>query len=128
MFFSESFGPHIRSRCGTRRGTEFSRFLPLATDEGESPPVGGPCVSIKFVRKVNPPYCLGSLQKKLVPKNHLKSLGGDGQLESQFLITGLITTLRFLFASFRERWSKIGEDKAQSCDNPCYRQLLRISR
>ncbi len=33
------------SRCGTRRGTEFSRFLPLATDEGESRAVGGPCVS-----------------------------------------------------------------------------------
>jgi hypothetical protein len=30
--------------CAARRGTEFSRFLPLATDEGESQPVGGPCV------------------------------------------------------------------------------------
>src|SRR6202008_5053297 len=34
------FGPG----CGTRRGAEFSRFLPLATDEGESQTVGGPCV------------------------------------------------------------------------------------
>jgi len=42
------------------QGAEFSRFLPLAADEGESQPVGRPCVSIKFVRKVNPPYCLGS--------------------------------------------------------------------
>src|SRR5215475_12713526 len=29
----------------TRRGAEFSRFLPLASDEGESPAVGGLCVS-----------------------------------------------------------------------------------
>jgi hypothetical protein len=27
------------------RGAEFSRFLPLAADEGESQPVGEPCVS-----------------------------------------------------------------------------------
>ena len=33
------------SGCETRGGTEFSRFLPLATDEGESQAVGGPCVS-----------------------------------------------------------------------------------
>jgi len=39
------FGPYVRSRCRTRGGTEFSRFLPLATDEGESQSVGGPCVS-----------------------------------------------------------------------------------
>src|ERR1700757_3651633 len=38
-------GPHVWPRCGTRRGTEFSRFLPPAADEGESQPVGGPCVS-----------------------------------------------------------------------------------
>src|SRR5215472_9149907 len=31
------------------RGTEFSRFLPLTTDEGESQAVGGPCVSRKLV-------------------------------------------------------------------------------
>jgi hypothetical protein len=35
---------NVWSRCGTRRGTEFSRFLPLATDEGESQAVDGPCV------------------------------------------------------------------------------------
>ena len=36
--------------CATCRGTEFSRFLPLATDEGESQPVGGPCVSFCLVK------------------------------------------------------------------------------
>ena len=36
--------------CATCRGTEFSRFLPLATDEGESQPVGGPCVSFFWGR------------------------------------------------------------------------------
>ena len=37
--------------AGHAGGTEFSRFLPLATDEGESQPVGGLCVSFvaKFV-------------------------------------------------------------------------------
>jgi len=32
------------------QGTEFSRFLPLATDEGESQAIGGLCVS--FVGEV----------------------------------------------------------------------------
>ena len=36
--------------AGQRRGTEFSRFLPLTTDEGESQAVGGLCVS--FVEEV----------------------------------------------------------------------------
>ena len=40
------------------RGTEFSRFLPLATDEGESQPVGGPCVSKEFVNARHEACCL----------------------------------------------------------------------
>ena len=36
--------PCVRCLYATRGGTEFSRFLPLVTNEGESQPVGGPCV------------------------------------------------------------------------------------
>ena len=32
------------SLCARRRGAEFSRFLPLADDEGESQAVDGLCV------------------------------------------------------------------------------------
>src|SRR5689334_15112249 len=37
-------GQSAWSRCRTRRGAEFSRFLPLAIDEGESQSVDGLCV------------------------------------------------------------------------------------
>src|SRR5262249_19789170 len=36
--------PHLQKLMRARWGAEFSRFLPLATDEGESPSVGGPRV------------------------------------------------------------------------------------
>ena len=40
--------------CVTRRGAEFSRFLPLATDDGESQAVVGPCVWEHMDKFVNP--------------------------------------------------------------------------
>ena len=41
-----SFVPVVQVQMQDTRGAEFSRFLPLVTDEGESQAVGGPACSL----------------------------------------------------------------------------------
>jgi len=48
MFWGPVIWIYVGSKYRTRRGAEFSRFLPLVTAEGESQPVGEPGAS--FVR------------------------------------------------------------------------------